>query len=550
MKKTAAVLLCALMLFTAVGCAGKKPADTGAVTTSDASESLTETEEATVTEEQTTEELTTASPFPEPSEDVLNAPQATAFTVSRVFGNNMVIQRNEFIRVWGFAEADQNGKRVNAEFAGLTGAALVEDGHFTITLNGSLPECTEGRQFRVYGDGVEYVFENVLVGDVYWVVGQSNVAYSVSAIKSEPRASAEGRNARISDDDLIRLNRSSMTDPSGLTVGTADVNEDTPVKRGWQKPGRGAAAFSAIGYFAALQLYDKLEGKIPLGMIEFDASGAALNAFCPNEICDKLKIDKLDKKKGVYTAQSVNNHPTRFMYNHYMYAFQKYPICGIIWYQGESDCNYQNDKKYVARFSALIEEYRSRHDLLNRDYPVYIIEFPAIWQQFPFASIRQYMGTIPNEVKNAHICQSSDMWKDSKYENSLHPYVKWEQAIRLTSLMLANNYGIGKPDYVEGPSAVSVEFSEDGLTATVTFRNVGDGLKFEGGEPKGIKITYTSSKLVTPETVEIVGKDKIVLTGTKKIKTVQYNAELTDTFPETLTLCNSDGVPCAAFILK
>ena len=549
MKNILSILLCAAMLLSIAGCSGGGDDTTADVVTepqTTEAETTAEITEAPETETET-EEVTTAPTFTDPSEEVLNTPAATQFTVSRVFGNDMVIQRNEYIRVWGFADEDQNGKRVNAEFAGLIGAALIEDGKFMITLNGSLPECTEPRPFRVYGDGVEYTFNDVLVGDVYWMVGQSNATYPVQSIKNEPLSSSAGRSVGISDNDLIRLHRSTSDDPAGLTVGTADVNEDTPIKRGWQKPTKGALLFSALGYFTAKQLYDRLEGKIPIGMIEFASGGAALNAFCPNEICDQLKIDKFDSAKGVYTAPSVNNHPTRFMYNHYMYAFQKYPICGIIWYQGESDCTSQNDKKYPARFDALITEYRNRHDLINHDYPVFIIEFPAIWQSFPFETIRQYMGTIPNVTKNTHLCQSSDLWKDTKYENSLHPYVKWEQSVRMTNIILANVYGIGDPAYVEGPSAVSIEYSDDKQSAVITFRNVGDGLRIEGDELKGfIANGSTKAKM----TAEIIDKDKVRVTYTKSIKSVSYNAGLQDTFPETITLCNSEGVPCNSFIIK
>ncbi len=561
MKRIISLILTVFTVLAVIsGCAGEgtvtnteaetKPAETTAEVTTEEVTTEEVTTEPETTEEITTEPETTEPTFPEPDQAVLDAPAATDFQVTHVFGNDMVIQRNEYIRVWGFADIGQEGKRVNAEFAGLTGAALVKDGHFMITLNGSLPECTEGRDFRVYGDGVEFVYTGVLVGDVYWVVGQSNVAYPVSSIKAEPLASAAGKNCVISNDDLIRLNRSSMTDANnGLKQGTPEVNEDTPVKRGWQKPKSGAYQFAAIGFFTGKQLYDKLEGKIPIGLIEFDAGGAALNAFCPNEVCDKLNIDKLNSKTGVYSGPSVNNNPSRFMYNHYMYPFQNFPICGLIWYQGESDCNSNNDTKYNDRFKALIEEYRSRHDLINRNYPVFVIEFPPIFQAFPYDSIRQHMGLIPNNVPNSHMCQSSDLWKDRTYENNLHPYCKWEQAERLTNIILANIYGIGDPEYVEGPSAVSVEFSDGGTTATVKFRNVGDGLRAEGGELKGFYVKL-SAKLVVPDSVEIVGKDTVVLKTSKKIKSVHYNAKLEDTFPETVNLCNSAGVPCNSFIIK
>ncbi len=556
MKRFISIFVCMLLLLTA--CTGNPsgPASTEAQKTEKAAtekitDAATEAPTETPTEAHTepVTEPVTEPLFKDPDPEVLAAPAATQFTVSRVFSKDMVIQRNEYIRIWGYAKEDQNGKRVNAEFAGLTGAALIEDGHWYITLNGSLPECTEGRQFRVYGDGVEVVFDGVLVGDVYWMAGQSNAAYNLAGIINEPLSSKESKSIVISDDDQIRLHRSTPDDIAGLTVGTVDMNENTPIRRGWQKPKAGAYYFSALGYCTAKQLYDKLERKVPIGMIEFAAGGVGINAFCPNEVCDALKIDKADKN-GVYYAQNVvNNGPSRFMYNHYVYAFQKYPICGIIWYQGESDMNSKNDEKYPERFAAMITEYRNRHDLINHDYPVFVVELPAIWQNFNYSSVRTYMGTIPNYLDNAHICQSSDLWKDKTYANNLHPYVKWEQAVRMTSIIMANIYGVGDPEYAEGPSAVSIDFSDGKCTATIKFRNVGDGLKFEGDSLKGFKVKL-SSKLEDPDSVEIVDKDTVVIKTSKAMRSVHYNANMTDTFPETLTLCNSDGVPCTAFIFK
>ena len=558
MKRLISLLIC--MMFIITGCVGAQPAattdapKTEAPTEALVTDAKTEAPTEQVTEPATTEPVTepvTEPLFKDPDPEVLAAPAATQFTVSKALGNDMVIQRNEYIRIWGFANEDQNGKRVNAEFGGLTGAALIEDGHWLITLNGSLPECTEPRTMRVYGDGVEVNIENVLVGDVYWVVGQSNVHYTVQDIKNEPLANEAGRTVRISDDDLIRLNRNASSDYTGKPQGTTELIEDVPIKRGWQKPGHGAALlFSAIGYFTAIQIYDKLEAKIPIGMIEFDGNGLGLNSFCPNEVCDAQKMDKADAN-GIYHCSGViNNGPSRFMYNHYMYPFQNMPISGIIRYQGESDMQSPNDKKFPARFRALITELRDRHDQINHDYPVYIVEFPPIkTNYFPYASVRTYMGTIPNVLSNAHLCQSSDLWKDMTYGNNLHPYIKWEQAERMANIILAGVYGIGDPTCAEGPSAMSVTYEDDGLTAYVKFRNVGSGLKFEGGEAKGIKVKASSASWSNPETIEIISADTVKIMAKKKIKMIGYNIADNDMFPETLTLCNSEGVPCNAFII-
>ena len=482
--------------------------------------------------------------------EILAAPAATQFTVSKAFGDNMVLQRNEPIRVWGFAKEAQNGRRVTVEFGGLKGAALIEDGHWMVTLD-PLPESSEKRQIRVYGEeNHEVTIEDVLVGDVFWVAGQSNIHKSVSEINAISSESAEGKSVKITNSDLIRLNRNSLADDAKLTQGTTEINEDVVVKRGWQKPEKGAPDFSAIGYFTAKIIYDRLENKIPIGLIEFDGNGMGLNSFCPNEVCDDLGIDYPDEN-GVYHGENVlNNAPSRFMYNHYMYAFQNMPICGIIWYQGESDCKAPNDTAYPERFAALITELRNRHNLVNHDYPVYVMEFPALYKtSIDFSSVRMYMGTIPNILSNVHLCQSSDFWKDRDYSDNLHPYTKWEQAERLAGIILADIYGIGDPEYVEGPSAESITFEDGGRTATVKFRNVGDGLRAEGGEIKGIKIK-TASSWTEPESVEIVGKDTVKITAAKAIKSVGYNTARDNTFPEDLTLCNSEGIPCNAFIFN
>ena len=119
----------------------------------------------------------------------------------------------------------------------------------------------------------------------------------------------------------------------------------------------------------------------------------------------------------------------------------------------------------------------------------------------------------------------------------------------MAKLILAGVYGIGDPAYVEGPSAVSVTYENEGLTAYVKFRNVGSGLKFEGGEAKGLKVKASSASWSNPETVEIISEDTIKITAKKKIKQIGFNVADNDMFPETLTLCNSEGVPCNAFII-
>ena len=557
MKKIISVLLITVMcaaFFT--GCT-EAPAQTEPETTE--KEPTTETEEITETEteemsEETTEEVT--EPVVTEDLEAMNAEPAAAFTVSRAFGDDMIIQRNEYIRIWGWANESENGKRVEAEFSGLHGAAVIENGEWLITLGGTLPENTEGQTLRVFAaEGVEKTFENVLVGDVYWVIGQSNIWYPVSYILEEPNACEEARNVEISDELQIRLNRTFAGDMAGITIGTDAVSKNVVNRRGWQKPEKGAKDFSAVGYFTAIMMYNKLDRKVPMGMIEFDGNGCALHAFLPNEVRDALNVST-KSSNGTYTAAGVNAHVSSFMYNHGMYGFQNMPIKGVIWYQGESDLgsNNNNSTEYANRFKAFVEYIRNAHDQLHHDYPVYMVELPPIFIAFDFSDVRLNMGTIPSICENVHISSSADLWKDKKYgagepvKNNLHPYNKWEVSQRMSAIILADMYGIGDLDYTEGPVPMSCEVSEDGLTVDVKFAHVGDGLTAYGDAIKGVRVkTEKKAAFGKPASVEIVGKDTLRVTAASKITYVAYNVSREETFPEKITLCSSSNVPCASF---
>ena len=118
----------------------------------------------------------------------------------------------------------------------------------------------------------------------------------------------------------------------------------------------------------------------------------------------------------------------------------------------------------------------------------------------------------------------------------------------MTSLILANSLNIGKLDEAEGPIFDSCTFSNDFKTVTVKFRNAGEGLKAQGGTLKGFKVaTTTYGAWAEPSSVTITGTDTVKITYSKAIRKVGYNSSAGNSFPETVTLCNSAGVPCASF---
>lgn len=96
--------------------------------------------------------------------------RAEAATPARVFTDNMVLQADRAIPVWGVGTP---GEKVTVSFAGATASATVDaKGDWQATLAAQRP-CAEGRDLAVN----DVTLRNVRVGDVYMVMGDRHVGW-------------------------------------------------------------------------------------------------------------------------------------------------------------------------------------------------------------------------------------------------------------------------------------------------------------------------------------------------------------------------------------
>ena len=548
-------------------------ATTEEVTTEEATTEEISTEEAT-TEEATTEEITTEEVTTEEPDvmigETLDAPYAADFTVSKTFTSDMVVQRGERLRVWGWAPESENGKKVSGEFMGMFAEALIEDGAWTLQFGAKLDACAElGNEMKIYTDTKEVIFSDVLVGDVYMVIGQSNVAYSFYTYVNAPNTDTQNYGWNMVDESLpIRLHYNTLneTEAHGYPKrGTTEVCPDVVHDRKWERPDtESVSRFTAIGYCFAWNFVQMTEGKVPVGIIEIDGNGQPLGAFMPNDVADALKTDKWNDAQGIYVPEGVNAAWGRYMYNHYMYPFEKYAMAGVVWYQGESDFQKQHASEFIERFSAFMTYMRSTHNVTNPNFDVYLVEFPTIydrpaghqgaWHYMDLGLIRCVLGAIPQNLSNCYLSVSSDLWTDDTYFNSLHPDCKFGQGLRLAKLAAAVQGDAGTLDSATGPILESVEFSEDYKTAVLTFTNVGDGLTTSDGGTTVNGFTFMKSpysintKKGTEISAEITAFNQITVTCSASMKRgVVYNGVANNLYGEQINLCNSYGNPAGAF---
>lgn len=518
------------------------------------SESAKDTEGETETEEETETNLILGDEIE----------YADEFSVSKVFTDNMVIQRDEYVRVWGWADESQNGKKVSAEFLGSTADALIENGEWEIVFRQKFAANTAlGNSLTVYASDNITSFDDILVGDVFMVIGQSNVQYSVSEyLKYNP--TPDWTLDDLNEDALIRIIYNSNTDTQGYPQrGTTEVCPDLISGNVWTVPSTdNITRYSALGYFFANEVIKRTNNEVPVGIIQMSASGRPLCTFMPNELADKYQSDFLDVD-GIYKGNvHKDNAIARYMYNHYMYAYERMPLAGIVWNQGEPESTAALSTVYVERFTALMNYMRDKHNIKNKEFPVFIVEFPTTykkpegfegaWTQFlDTGRIRATMGMIPDSLTNSYIAVCSDLWDDETHLNNIHPYCKYEQAMRVADLAQAVMYGGKTLDEATGPILISIEKNADNTEFVLKFSNYGTGLATADGGTEVLGFVGlnkkndidTKSKL----TVEITAPDTITITCTRPVAGIAYNCIVDNFYGDEINLCDSYGNPARAF---
>ncbi|GAA4442220.1 hypothetical protein GCM10023091_28610 [Ravibacter arvi] len=235
---------------------------------------------------------------------------AKELSVARIFSDYMVLQRDKPVPVWGTGTPDDE---VAVQLGGHSFRCKVgSDGRW----QGNLPAFPAGGPYtlRVQGPQKKVEFSNVLIGDVWFASGQSNMEHAVAGWEWIPHSAIRDAEKELKDTHFPRVrlfNVSLFPSPAPLPDLAADDK--------WQVAGaQSLAGFSASAWFFAKKLNRELN--IPIGIIHSAWGGTSILAWSNPESLDDFS-DSLHLKPfaGNYTApvwkemvrESISNHRER-----------------------------------------------------------------------------------------------------------------------------------------------------------------------------------------------------------------------------------------------
>ena len=199
------------------------------------------------------------------------------FKVSGAFSSHMVLQRDKEIVVWGFS--DTPGSTVSASFMGEYAKATVDDdNNWTLRFSPRRYEW-EGQTMTINDDrGHTVTFDDILIGDVWMIHGQSNAALPLApCLALTPSVDfSENDNFRVFTQfqHIVYENQELCNEPQRDVIRPEWC---------WKRPDEAASReFSALGWYFAKKITSMTD--IPLGLIVLAAGGACIREYLPEEL--------------------------------------------------------------------------------------------------------------------------------------------------------------------------------------------------------------------------------------------------------------------------
>lgn len=226
------------------------------------------------------------------------------------------------------------------------------------------------------------------------------------------------------------------------------------------------------------------------------------------------------------------------MYNAMIAPVVKYPINGVIWYQGES--NTDAHEEYRELFGTLIKSWRESWGI--GDFPfLYVqlanfMERKDIQPESNWASLREAQ-TKTLELPNTGMAVTIDIGN----ANDIHPRNKKDVGLRLWKAAQKVAYG---DDVVYSGPALK-EYQVNNAKVLLSFEHVGDGLKLSNGnEVKGFIIKAQDGDFKNAN-ARIIGQNQIEVSHPQVQNPQEIRYAWADN-PE-VNLYNSENLPAVPF---
>jgi len=469
-----------------------------------------------------------------------------------LIGDHMVLQRDQPVRIYGWAGA---GESVTVRFAGRTVSTVADgSGRWEAWLR---PMNAGGPYDLVVAGRNTVTVRDVLVGEVWVASGQSNMAWPVERSRDPEKEAAAARYPHIR---LFKVALKTSEEPLEDVEGSWAPCHPETVK-----------SFSAVAYFFARHLHEKLG--VPVGVIQSAWGGTPAQAWTSratlvseptlqsylvewNRVLvnwprAKRRYEESLKQWEQRVAEAKREgreppprpaqplgpghpHTPAGLFNAMITPLTPYAIRGVIWYQGESNAN-NYAHLYRTLFEAMIRDWRQAWG--QGDFPFLFVQL-ANYARAPaggYWSLVQEAQLKTLELRNTGMAVTIDIGE----AEDIHPSNKQDVGLRLALAARALVYG--EKLVYSGP--VFRQATREGNRLRLWFDHTGGGLRARGGVLREFVIAG-ADRVFHPAQATIEG-ETLVVSSPDVAEPVAVRYAWANN-PEA-TLFNAEGLPASPF---
>ena len=411
---------------------------------------------------------------------LLSFSSSAQIELSNLFSDNMVLQQESHVNIWGKAKKNQELIIYTSWSGKIVRTIVKDDGSWEVKIK--TPSAGGPYNIQVTCDGETKTINNVLIGEVWLASGQSNMEMTLSGNNREPVNGSLDAIANSNNTKIRFFN---------VKVKVSDERIDD-IEGEWLEANfKNTPNFSAVAYSFAKYLNQVLD--IPFGIINSPKDGSVAEAWISPDVLKKITTNK----ELSYYAKQPHNNPS-VLFNGMINAIIPFTIKGVIWYQGEGNSGrYQN---YMKLMNGLIKNWRDEWGL--GDFPFYFVQLA------PNGSLGQGNGTSQAFLREAQLrtmlsVENTGMAVTLDIGSTItnHPPEKLLIGKRLAYWALAKNYGFnGLPH--SGPVYESIKVKNNKVYVNFKFAKNGVtsyGKPLSGFEIAGEdKIFYSADASIDP----------------------------------------------------
>lgn len=434
-------------------------------------------------------------------------------TLPHILTEHMVIQRDLPVHIWGSASPEE---AVSVTFRAAKQSAKADAlGRWSVYL----PPGDAGGPFDLTIEGTNTIaFHDILVGDVWVASGQSNMEFK---LRQAENAQTEIANAKYSKIRRALVDRKVSDYPL----------EDTSVQPWTDINPENAGGASAVAYFFARDLQQKLNG-VPIGIIETFWGGTPVEAWTSmralgsdpalspffsewgrvlenwsatqatyeKRLADWTAAGSRPPKPGLTESRPGGANGPTGLYNGMIAPVIRYPIKGVIWYQGESNANAgpAGASLYARAFQAMIRDWRKVWG--EGDFPFLYVQLANYKASPAWAELREAQRQTLS-LANTGMATIIDIGNPT----NIHPTDKQDVGLRLALAARVIAYG----EKIEDSGPMFREARPEGAATRVWFDHTTGGMNAKGGELKGFEIAGADRRYVAAD-AKIEGSSIVV----------------------------------------